>query len=72
MTNREFLDSLSNEQFADWIFNKYKVVEKDRDSILGESTHYEGLNYITISYIDPYLGFIRWLYDERKGGERSV
>ena len=68
MTNREFLDSLSNEQFANWMFDKLEIKQNDPDSILGESVSYEGFQYTTMSYINPYFGFLRWLYEERKGG----
>lgn len=62
MTNREFLNSLSDEQFADWIFGRYKVEEQLHGyPELTSYTRYDGLNYVTLSFIDPYYGFLNWL-----------
>jgi hypothetical protein len=70
-TNREFLNSLSNEAFADWIFNRLEIVDESGRYPI---TRMDGLHYVTLSYIDPYLGFKRWLEEEhrekkRKGGQ---
>lgn len=63
ITNREYLDSLSNEEFAKWIFNILEVEDRTGRYPL---KRIDGLNYVTISYIDPYIGFLRWLNEEHK------
>lgn len=66
MRNRDFLNSLSDVEFTNWLFNQYKVEVRDPDSILGYYTKYEGFNDVITSYLDPYLGFLRWLSEERR------
>lgn len=66
MTNRDFLNSLSNVEFANWVFDRYKVTVKDPDSLSGYYTKYEGFTLTKLSYIDHYLGFLRWLSEERR------
>ena len=64
VTNREYLNSLSNEDFAKWIFGKLEILDATGRYPL---TRLDGLHYVTLSYIDPYIGLVKWLNQERKG-----
>ena len=66
MTNREFLNSLSDEQFAKWLFGGLEVDTLD-DKNRPIKT-YESFNYVIMSFLNPSLEFEIWLSKDRKGG----
>ena len=66
MTNREFLNSLSNEQFTQWLFGglELNILDDKKRPIKS----YESFNYVIMSFLNPSLEFKIWLSEERKGG----
>lgn len=62
-TNREYLNSLSNEDFARWMLDSLEVVDRSGRYPL---SRLDGFHYVILSYIDPYMGFVKWLNQERK------
>ena len=62
-TNRDYLNSLSNEDFAKWLFDRLEIEDNSGRYPL---VRLDGIHYITISYIDPCMGFVKWLEQDRK------
>lgn len=65
MTNREWLNGLTNDEFADWLCDAMYNEELSRE--LGTDI-YTGISQIKFAYTDSRLGLKQWL-GERKNEE---
>ena len=65
MTNREWLNSLTNDEFANWLCDA--MYDEDLSRKLGTDV-YIGISQIKFAYTDSRLGLKQWL-GERKETE---
>lgn len=60
MTNREWLESLSNEELAEWLCDNLYLKTIEGIPI------YSGINAVKSSYIHSQLGVLDWLGKEKQ------
>ena len=64
MTNREWLNSLSDKDLAHWLCNS--LYDENLSQIFGTPT-YIGVDTVKLSYSHSLLGLKKWLAEEHNG-----